>query len=157
MKAKKNTWLWVVIIILSCIFLAPTVVKWVKKDNKTNIPQNTESYLLLDVYSAEMDFAEGRMSIDLIEGVIKTNEQVDKIFVNINGIGTQYIDFDANLIRTDEGQYIAHYMSGVKNICATAFASDGIVTVDTYIEYAGRSYKVDTQKLSVKSAWTNNY
>ena len=151
MSKKKASFLGVVVVVLACIFLLPALIRLLKKD------EPKETYLLLDVYEVNMTYDNDQMSLDLIEGVVKTNQQIDKIFVNINGIGTQYLDFDANLVRTNDGQYIAHYIPGVECICATAFADDGTVTVDTYIEYGGRSYKVDTQKISVKSCWSDFY
>ena len=151
MSRKKGSFLSVVLIILASIFLLPLLVRTLKKD------ETKETYILLDVYETTMTYDGGLGMLGLTEGVVKTNQQVDKIFVNINGYGAMYLDFEASLVRTDEGQYIAHYIPQAHNICNIGFDGPTTLTVDTYIEYGGRSYKVDTQKVYVKSGWTEKF
>lgn len=161
MSSTKKSNLWVIIVTVVCwgIFLLPAIIGWVSKDNKEEtVEQEQEQvYVLLDIYETKVEFQPDAMCLNLVKGTIKTNQQVDKIFINANGIGTQYVDFNASLIRTEDSSYIAHAIEPVDCLCATMFASDATITVDVYVEYAGRSYKVDTQKVSVKSCWTDFY
>lgn len=156
--AKKKTWLWVLVAVLAGIFLTPSILSLFVKDNDNVGDQNGgESYVLIEIYDANLEWQEKSMTIDLIKGSIKTNQQVDKIFVNVNGIGTQYLDFTPTLIRTDSSSYIAHAIPPTNDILMTAFASDTLITIDVYVEYAGRSYKVDTQKVQMISCWIGPY
>lgn len=159
MSSTKKSNLLVIILTVVClgIFLLPTIIGWVSKDNKEETVEQEQVYVLLDIYETKVEFQQGAMCLNLVKGTIKTNQQVDKIFVNANGIGTQYVDFNASLVRTEDSSYIAHAIEPVDCLCATIFGSDATITVDVYVEYAGRSYKVDTQKVSVKSCWTDSY
>ena len=107
------------------------------------------------VLSADIEYGQNSTTIDLIRGVIQTNAQVDKIFVNVNGVGTQYVTFTEDI--AIDNAYYEYNINAVNGLCATSFGNDGTVTVDVYVEYGGRSYKVDAQAVSVRSCWTKNY
>lgn len=110
----------------------------------------------LKVLETEIEYEQGAMSVNLKEnGKITTNMQIDKVFVNINGVGTQYITFTSNAAA--DNAYYVHHLDATHSICATSFGDDGTVTVDVYVEYGGRSYKVDTQEVKVLSCWTPTY
>ena len=111
----------------------------------------------LTVICFDVQFAENSCTVDLLKGEIKASEQADKIFVNINGVGTQYIEFTAHTITTTNGEYVIHELQETKSLCSTGFASATELDVDIYVEYGGCSHKVATQKVKVSSAWTKNY
>ena len=112
----------------------------------------------LKVLKTNISYKEGAMSVSMNNGFVETNVQIDKIFVNINGVGTQYVTFTSYEHTTESGQlYYLNEIKEVDDICATVFGSDSTVTVDLYIEYNGRAYKVDTQEVEVKCAWTPFY
>lgn len=156
-KGKVIVCLLVLVLIGVCVFIGYVHIKNKAEEreqgNEAGI--NTDSWLT--IIETSVEYRQESMSIDLLKGVIKTNEQVEKIFVNINGIGVQYLEFTSSLIQTKDSAYIAHNVTPADDICATTFARDATVTVDLYVEYGGRSYKVDTQKVAVKSSWTPFY
>ena len=154
---KKNLWTIIITVIVITVFTVPALLGRFGglngDDVDTNAPE--QSYILLDVYDAEVQFAQDSMTLDLLKGTIKTNQQVDKIFINVNGYGTEYVDFNADLIRTEDSSYIAHAIRPKKSLLSAVFNSDVTLTVDVYVEYAGRSVKVNTQKVAVKGCWTD--
>lgn len=150
---KSSSLLTIIAIVALCIFCVPLFVKLIDT-KKQGSEEQEQTYVILDVYEAEAKFKEESMTIDLLSGCVKSNQQVDKIFINVNGCGTEYLDFKASLITTEDNkQYIAHALTPRNSLLSAAFASNRTLTIDLYVEYGGRSYKVDTQKLAVKSCW----
>lgn len=109
------------------------------------------------VISAEIEYAENSSTVDLNKGVIKANAQIDKVFVNINGVGVEDLTFTGAMVATENGAYYEYEITAESGLCATAFGADGDVNVMVYVESGGRTYKIDEQTVAVKSCWTKNY
>lgn len=154
MARRKNrffVWLLVVVILGICVFFGYVYIQGKqekKQDNKDGVSTDT----WLTIIDTSVKYREESMTIDMLKGTIKTNEQVDKIFVNINGIGTQYLEFTPSLIQTTNSTYIAHNITPLDAICSVGVEETQTVTIDLYVEYAGRSFRVDTQKIAVVSS-----
>ncbi len=98
----------------------------------------------------EIEYEQDARRLNLNNGKIKANSQIDKIFVSVTGIGIQYLEFEESA--TDDAyEYV---LKPTKHICDASFYKDVTLTVEMYAEYKGRCYKVDSQDVKVKSTWT---
>lgn len=126
---KSSSLLTIIAIVALCIFCVPLFVKLIDT-KKQGSEEQEQTYVILDVYEAEAKFKEESMTIDLLSGCVKSNQQVDKIFINVNGYGTEYLDFKASLITTeDDKQYIAHALTPRNSLLSAAFASNRTLTI----------------------------
>lgn len=149
-KGKGFLCFLLIILIAVCAFIGYTHFNKNDKTqgNKDGISKDT----WLTVIETNVTYRQESTTVDLLKGVIKTNEQVDKIFVNINGLGVQYLEFTPSLIQTTSSTYIAHNITPIDALCSVGVVETQTVTVDLYVEYDGRSFKVDTQKVAVISS-----
>ncbi len=149
-KGKVLLWLLLIAFIGICAFIGYTHFKNKKDEqgNKDGITTDT----WLTVIETSVAYRQESTTVDMLKGVIKTNEQVEKIFVNINGMGVQYLDFTPSLIQTTTSTYIAHNITPIDALCSVGVLETQTVTVDLYVEYDGRSFKVDTQAVTVISS-----
>lgn len=151
-RKKSKFWLWLILVAVLAVICAFLTAYFHRKDkDKTNEP--TEFIVLETV----IEWEDEAMTIDLLSGTIKTTDQVDKVFVNVNGHGSQYLEFTTEKIETDESVYFLHTLSPQDCLLSTVFGSDTTITIDVYVEYGGRSYKVDVQNVAVSSCWVGNY
>lgn len=155
MKRKNRIWLVVVLLLMAVLFIAPITSSLFRKDKEEEDVQETDSWLT--VISVDIQWEQEAHNINLKKGTIKANEEVDNVFVNINGVGVQDLEYTGSLVKTTTEMYYAHALTPINSICAVAFGETTTVEIDVYVEYNGRSYKVDSQKLTVKSAWTKAY
>ncbi len=153
--AKKKSWLVVVLCVLAAMFFVPNIIKWTTKEPTTDEIVGTDSWLT--IIETDIEWEEDARSINLLSGTIKTNEEVDAVFVNVNGVGTQYLQHTSRLVQTESANYYEYTLPAQRGLLATCFGGDTVITIDVYVEYAERSYKIDTQKITVKSAWTDAY
>lgn len=142
--------LMVVVLIVACAFFGYKYYQYKNVDEQGNHGASNDTWLT--VIETNVEYRQGSTTIDMLKGVIKTNEQVEKIYVNINGIGTQYLEFTPSLIQTTNSAYVANNITPLDGLCSVGVAETQTVTVDLYVEYGGRSFKVDTQKVEVVSS-----
>lgn len=152
---KKKTWIVVILCVLAAMFFIPNIIKWTTKEPTTDELVGTDSWLT--VIETDVDWQQDASSIHLLGGTIKTNVEIDGVFINVNGVGTQYLKYTTSLIETSSATYYEYALTEQNSLLATCFDSDTLLDIDVYLEYAGRSYKVDTQKVAVKSAWSDGY
>lgn len=149
-KGRFFVWLIVIVVLAVGAYFGYNYIKDRREKEPSNAGISTDTWLT--IIETKFEFRQESTTIDLLKGTIKTNEQVDKVFVNINGIGTQYLDFTPSLIQTTNSTYIAHAIEPIDAICSVGVVQSQTVTVDIYVEYGGRSFKVDTQKVAVVSS-----
>ena len=145
----------IILIVLSCL---PLIALYAPKlgPNKDDDSESS-SHIVLTIDYVNIAWGEDTTFLSLESGIIKTNEQVDRIFANVNGYGVCDLPFTASAISTEDEHCIAHYLKPNDCCLSVAFFDDVIVTVDVYVEYANRTYKVDTQDVAIDSGWIGPY
>lgn len=151
-RKKSKFWIWLIVVAVLAVVCAFLTAYFHRKD-KDKADEPAEFTVLETV----IEWEDEAMTIDLLSGTIKTNKQADKIFVNVNGHGSQYLEFTSDRIKTDESIYFLHTISPQDCLLSTVFANDTTITIDVYVEYGGRSYKADVQNLAVSGCWIGNY
>ena len=156
MTKKKNTGLTIFIIILICLFALPLAVN-LTRGNEEDPKKEVMGGVGLSIVESEIEYAENSITIDVLSGYVTTNVELDKIFVNVNGIGVQELTYEK--VHTQEGgkTYVVHTIAAQKNLCATVFGMDADVTAVLYVEYEGMTYKVSEDTVAVKSCWIGPY
>ena len=148
---KKNTWLWIVIIVLAAIFLAPNIKKWIGKEEETG----TDGYLT--VIEADIDYERPASSLNIVRGSIKTSAPIESIVVNVQGVGSCELEYTSSLIQTTSTTYWAHALTPTDGILGgTDYFTYTQLTVDVFIEYDGMMHKVDTQTVTLSLATSEN-
>ena len=150
---KKNMAIYIIIAVLLVSALLPIFINLGRKDKS-----KTESVVITDVQLTVVDhdieFAQNSMYIKLLSGEIKTNEKITNVFVNVNGVGVQNLSYTQE---SDEDGYCIITLAPATGILGTVFDEATTLTCDVYVEYGGRSFKVVSKKVYVKSCWTPAY
>lgn len=152
-RKKSKFWLWLILVAVLAVVCAFLTAYFHRKSKDEVLDEPTEFTVLETV----IEWEDEAMTIDLLSGTVKTTDQVDKVFVNVNGHGAQYLEFTTEKIETDESVYFLHTLSPQHGLLSTVFGSDTTITIDVYVEYGGRSHKVDVQNVKVSSCWVGNY
>ncbi|MBQ8291900.1 MAG: hypothetical protein IJX88_05295 [Clostridia bacterium] len=152
MSGKKGKMIWFVGgIFLTCLFAFSLVGRLFGNINKNE--KKAENIVI----ASEVVWEQNTYDVSLQEGYIETSVAVDNIFVNANGLGEQDLSYVANLIETSGGSYYRYELiEGETSLSKGLFTADNI-EVTVYVEYGGKTYKVDVQTVKVKDAWTNFY
>lgn len=147
-RRKRRFFIWFIVMLVLgvCAYFGITYAKY-KREAEEQKQEASDSWLT--VIETDIKYRQQSKTVDMLKCVVKTNEQVDKMFVNINGLGVQYLDFTPSLIQTTNRTYIAHYVDPIDELCSVGVVESQTVTVDLYVEYDGRSRKIDTQKVAV--------
>lgn len=153
MAKKGNNFLIFLLVVVLLIFAAPTAIRFLVPTDET--PEDGNVIDTDMVLSAEIEWAQDSMSIDLLSGDIKLASKVDKIFVNIAGVGVQDLKYTQILVGTANYEYATYTLPEQKTLCATCFATDMEVKVDVYAQIGDFVYLVDSQTVAVESCWTN--
>lgn len=155
MSKKKNVNSLVIslIIVFLIVSLLPLFITLFDKDKENN-NSNTSS-TEFEILGSYFDFSNGEMFIELNSGNVRTNKKIDGVFVNVKNIGVEHLKYVSTLIETTDGYYYLSEVESVSSILNTAFDSDCTVTIDIYVKYGDRDFKVDTKYISVKSCWTD--
>lgn len=151
--AKKKSFVGIIVCLLLCLSIIPLILNLTRQKN--DVEMSTDSYLV--VVETNIEFAEGSYSLDLENGYIKTNVEVDKVFINAMGVGIADLTFTTSVMQVGNSTYVLHKLSPQRSLCSTVFANDSTVLVDVYVEYDGRTYRVDRQTVEIESAWTEAY
>ena len=153
-KNKKiNSIIIPLIIVLILVSFLPLFVTLFNKDKDNNGTSSSSSEL--EILGSYFDFSDGEMFIELNSGNVRTNKKIDSVFVNVKNVGVERLKFNSTLIETTDGYYYLNELESVSSILGTVFDSDTTVTVDIYVKYGDRDFKVDTKYISVKSCWTD--
>ena len=123
-----------------------------KKINKTDnvVITNTE----LNIVDYNIEFQQNASSINLLSSEIKTNVEIDNVFINVSRVGCQDLSYTQEV--TDDGFYLIN-INPSSCILGACFDSDTKLTADIYVEYANRSFKVVSRDIDVRDCWTPAY
>lgn len=136
---------------LAAIFLAPTMANLFKSDNDEDV-QPTENWLT--VLDTNIEWEQNTYDINLLSGTIQANVELDAVIANVNGVGVADLTYSTKLVEGTKNTYYEHTLQASNCLLSTVFASNTTVKIDVYVEYEGRTYKVDSQNVVIKSAWT---
>ena len=152
-KKKINILIWVLSAFLVVSALLPIFISLGRRnENKTDNVVITD--VNLDIVDYSIEFKQNSMTINLLSGEITTNERIDNVFINVNGIGCQ--DLSYSQVLNENGYYVIT-LSPAPSLLATCFGNDTKITADIYVEYANRSHKVVSKDIDVRSCWTPAY
>ena len=147
-KKKKSIIGMLIVIVLACLFCLPLISKLGKKDKTTNtLPQPMDSWLT--VIDCDVEYNGDGAVIALVSGVVKTNQEVDAIYVNVGGGGVEYLTFTSSLVQTSTETYFSHRINARKCLLGEAYWGSTTRRIDMYVEYGGLSHKVDSQLVNV--------
>ena len=153
MAKKGNNFLIFLLVVVLLIFAAPTAIRLLVPTDET--PEDGNVIDTDMVLSAEIEWAQDSMSIDLLSGDIKLASKVDKIFVNVADVGVQELKYTQVLVGTANYDYATYTLEEQKGLLNTCFGSVDELKIDVYVQKDGFVYLVDTQTVRVKSCWTN--
>ena len=155
MAKKKNTGLTIFIIILICLFVLPMVGNLTRENEEE--PKQEVGFVGLSIIDSEINYRENSMSIDVLDGYVTTSVELDKIFVNVNGIGVQDLSFETVHTQENGKTYVVHTIAPQDDLCMTWFDDNSKITAVLYVEYDGMTYKVSEDVVSVISCWVGPY
>ena len=149
---KLNITIYVIIAVLVVSALLPLFISLGKKDKMKDSVVITDTEL--NIVYHDIQFDQNTMTIDLLSGEIKTNEKIDNVFINVNGIGVQDLKYTQAL---NADNFYVITLKSTQSLLGTCFGNDTTVTADIYVEYANRSHRVVSKDIAVKCAWTPWY
>ena len=152
-KNKNKLIICIIVGFLVISALLPIFISFGKKtENKKENVVITDTEL--NIVNYDIQFEQNAYSINLLFGSIKTNAEIDNVFINVNGYGVQDLIFSQESL--SNGFYLVTIAES-EGILNTCFASDVKLTADIYVEYANRSHKVVSKNIDVKSCWIGPY
>lgn len=150
---KMNIAIYIIIAVLLVSALLPIFINLGRKGKN-----ETENVVITDVQlnivDYDIEFAQNKMDIRLLSGKIKTNEKITNVFINVNGVGVQNLKYTQE---ADEDGYYLITLTSATGLLGTVFDEATTLTCDIYVEYGGRSFKVVSKKVDVKSCWVGPY
>ncbi len=141
---KGNTLLVIIIAVLATLIFAPSLIN-LKKDK-----EETPEYVT--VIESDFEWEQEASTLNLLQGNIKASAEVEKIYVNVAGVGVLDLEYTASIVSTETRTYVAHAITPMENLFDITFEKDIELTADIYIEYNGKALKVDTQTVQLKAA-----
>lgn len=163
MKTKrKNRFIITAVVILSVILLLPVISGLIIQNEQNKHIGGDDSVVKVDTkfecVECDISWADYTTGINLLSGSIVTNVEADRIFVNVNGYGSQDLEFDSYAVRlTDNSVGVGYTLSPKNRLLSTAFDDDVTVKIDIYMVYNDISYKVNSQNVRCKSCWIGPY
>ena len=157
MGAKKKNSIWIIILVIAaCFFLAPIVTNLIfgGNYNQNGTSSNVDEVRILE---DKIEWAQDEEDLHLLGGTIRTNVEIEKIFVNVEDIGVQDLTYTVSIVETANAMYATYTLKDTCCICATVWGSDTTVRASIYVQLNGRVYLVDTQTVAVSSCWTPVY
>lgn len=152
-KNKNKLIICIIVGFLVISALLPIFISFGKKtENKKENVVITDTEL--NIVNYDIQFEQNAYSINLLFGSIKTNAEIDNVYINVNGYGVQDLIFSQESL--SNGFYLVTIAES-EGILNTCFASDVKLTADIYVEYADRSHKVVSKNIDVKSCWIGPY
>lgn len=141
---KGNTLLVIIIAVLATLIFAPSLFN-LKKDK-----EETPEYVT--VIESDFEWEQDASTLNLLDGTIKASAELDRIYLNVAGVGVVDLEYTASVIHTQTRTYVAHLLTPKDNFFDITFEKDLELTADIYIEYNGKALKVDTQTVQIKAA-----
>lgn len=159
-RKKKNIFIIIILLCFVMVISLPLLIKTIAKINDK--PSSDTSVVKVDtkleILESNIKYADNAYSICLKTGTIITNVPISRIFINVNGVGTQDLAYEEKEVRYTSGAYVMSYtLNPVKSVCSTAFDDDATIKADIYVVYNDISYKANTSYVQVKSCWIGPY
>lgn len=148
-RKKKGFFVTIIAVVLSALVCLPFASRLFRSESSTD--QETADWLT--VVNCDVEWEENSMTLDLLSGKIVTSDEVDGIFVNVNGVGRQNLSYTVSGTQTINKTYITNTLTAQDGILLSGFDRDQTVNVDIYVEYGDKVYRVDSQQVKVKSCW----
>lgn len=160
LRKKKNVFIVVILLCLVMFITLPLLIKMVAKINDK--PSAETSVVKIDtkleILESNIKYADNSYCINLTSGTIITNVPVSRIFINVNGVGTQDLAYEEKEVKYTSGANVMSYtLNPVKSVCSAAFDDDATIKADIYVVYNDISYKANTSYVKVKSCWIGPY
>lgn len=150
-KRRSSGGAWIICllaIVIGAGFLA-TMKKSTKPQNE--IENNVENIVL----SANIQYNNNEMTLDLISGEVRTNVQVDSFSVQSEGIGLGVVE-STMTVGSTPGVYV-YTLTPTEEVLTPSLDYDKTITIKLFAISGGNYYLADERDVLIKSSYTPCY